>query len=342
MVAAFAELRQRRRQATHRVFLLALSLVVPTVIILADREGRVYFGQLPSFTIIRTKEEDQTPPERLQSRLFPQAVSLKTRLQAFANPDGGVTIMRIETGPTVTIPASTPNRIIHALAFTPDGKVLAVADNDRLSKDSAITIWDIAPGEFEKQPSFQRIQVLGNHSEHMTFSLSFFPDNRTLLSASGDSSICLWDTLSGTELARFIAHRHPNSHWALPAYSITVAPDGKTFATWGYDGIKVWDTQSLRLMRILAPSNNGNHSLVFSSDGRYLIAADGNTVRYWKSAVYPGPLIGFSFVSVVLIGWLFSGGWTTPIRHSQGGNSQCEWNAGDSVCTGIPNSGNIS
>jgi WD40 repeat protein len=201
--------------------------------------------------------------------------------------------------------------MLDVLTFSPDGKVLAVADNDRMYTGSTITVWDVAPGEAGKPPSAVLRHTLRGHS-HFTFSLAFFPDGRTLVSGNGDRTVRLWDTSTGQEMARFIPHQHPTGHWESWAYCVATAPDGQTFATWGADGIKLWDRESMGLFRVLDARGLGC-SLAFTEDGRSLIAENREAVYYWSVASSPLPFFGLLGATAVVVAWLFwSGSFSTP------------------------------
>ena len=91
------------------------------------------------------------------------------------------------------------------------------------------------------------------HSLEVT-SVAFSPDDRTLVSASLDNTLKLWDSSSG-QLLRTLSG-HESAVW-----SVAFSPDGHTLASASADKtLKLWDTSSGQLLRTLS----GHESAVWS------------------------------------------------------------------------------
>lgn len=85
-------------------------------------------------------------------------------------------------------------------------------------------------------PAFLRTQWVAH--ENAVFDLAWSPDDKTIITASGDQTARLWDVETETRLAVFVGH-------ACSIKSITFDPmDPKIFATGARDGnILIWDVR---------------------------------------------------------------------------------------------------
>jgi len=170
--------------------------------------------------------------------------------------------------------------VIRCLAFSPDGKFLASAgENLRLQKDmedKTICLWDAETGK-------ERARLQGH--DGTLWSLAFSPDGKTLAATSTrgigvDSSthLTLWDTATGKPQRR-IGGPRPDVGGIRP---VAFAPDGKTLAFPGEDGVlRLWETATGKEVRPL-PIKGHACSLAFSPDGKLLLVGDyGGVLHRW-------------------------------------------------------------
>jgi len=97
---------------------------------------------------------------------------------------------------------------VTSLAFSPDGKTLAVSSRDRV-----IRLWDPATGKEGKE--------LAGHLSFVN-SIAFSPDGKKLVSGGNDATARLWDATSGKEISRF--HNSPR------VSCVAFSPDGQALA----------------------------------------------------------------------------------------------------------------
>lgn len=153
---------------------------------------------------------------------------------------------------------------VQSVAFSPDGKILAIAIGELLSPSPGkIKLLNVATGT--------ELWTLEGHIRDVN-SVVFSPDGQVLASAGGALSndaamVKLWDVATGRELATLIGHRES-------VQSVAFSPNGKILASGSYDNtVKLWDVVTHREVAVL--QNTGAvESLAFSPDGRILAVND--------------------------------------------------------------------
>ncbi|MBI3861206.1 MAG: protein kinase, partial [Planctomycetia bacterium] len=168
----------------------------------------------------------------------------------------------------------------YSLAFSPDGKRLAVGDY------SVLNILDVQTGDVVQSYADDLAQTAIR-------SAVFSPDGVTLAAAPGKAFLKLWNTSTGEEQPRHAGHRGGVN-------GVAVSPGGATVASAGDDRIvRFWDLAERRELEFAVPHSTGVRSLAYSPDGKLL--ATGNSrksttvagaVNVWKiDAGAPVPVL---------------------------------------------------
>jgi len=150
-----------------------------------------------------------------------------------------------------------------SVAFSPDGKVLAMGDSN-----GEIYLWSVANG-----------QQLLNCKGHINWvvALAFSPDGRTFASGSVDSIVKLWDVGSGQCLQTL--QEHDNEVW-----SVAFSPNSNMLASGSDDQTaRLWSVSTGECLRIFQGHTSWVTSVAFSPDGQMLVSgSDDHTIGLWE------------------------------------------------------------
>lgn len=164
---------------------------------------------------------------------------------------------------------------VYALAWSPDGRLLATAGYDRV-----IHLWEI-PGTWPFDPKKEIVpkRTLKDHSDTV-YSLAFHPDGKLLASASADRAVKVWDAATGTRLYTL----SDPTEWV---YTLAWSPDKKHLAAGGVDkSIRVWaaDKDGGKLVHSVFAHEQAVWRLAYAPDGKSLFSVgEDRVVKRWDA-----------------------------------------------------------
>ena len=206
--------------------------------------------------------------------MFPRSCLVKMRVLRFAFYIGLCLLTGIGfTSAQALAPAPSPEPILtihlapnghdraNALAFSPDGRLLAVG--------SSLGIY------FYESRTGQQARFIPTQT--WVRSLAFSPDGETFVTGSYDPVVRLWRVSDGSLLQEFTGH----TAWVR---SVAYSPDGELLATASDDNtVRLWSVAEKALLKTFTLGMDGARAVAFSSDGQ-ILATGGydKTVRLWR------------------------------------------------------------
>ncbi len=145
--------------------------------------------------------------------------------------------------------------------------------------DNTIRLWDLKDLKARRP-----LHIFKGHTAHV-FRAAFTPDDRLLVSASADGTVCLWDVQKGAPIG---ALKGQDARGEV-LHALAVSPDGRYALTGGWDKtVRLWDIAARRETDSFTGHADLVSAVAFTPDGRYALSGGRDkTVRLWR--LPPGP-----------------------------------------------------
>ena len=159
--------------------------------------------------------------------------------------------------------------LVRAVAFSPDGKRLAVAGGPS-GRFGEIKIWDV------QGASARPVTTIRGH-EDAILTIAFSPDGTAIASGSYDKLVKIWDTATGREIRTLKEHSDA-------VYSVAFMPDGRQVVSGAGDRtLKVWDVSTGKRLFTIGDSLDAVYTVAVHPSGARIAAAGADrTIRTWS------------------------------------------------------------
>jgi WD40 repeat protein len=247
-------------------------------------------GPNPKVWDTRTKRALWEVGRDMYSRIDSVAFSPDATTVASGDLDGNVKLRGARTGALFW--AGKHDGRVNALAFSPDGRILATGVGRCGAGDALIQFWDAETGKVLRQS-------ISAHGDQV-YGVAFSPDGETLASRGhDDESIKLWDMRNGGHLQTLSGHND-----VVP--TVAFSPEGRVLASGSFDNdVKLWDVKRGALIHTLSGHGDKVWQVVFSQDGKTLVSSSEDaTINVWDAETgrlirtlkgHTGPVLSVAF-----------------------------------------------
>ena len=154
---------------------------------------------------------------------------------------------------------------VFAVAFSPDGRLLATGD-----EIGQVNVWDVQS---------QQIIFQFKGASSSIYTVKFSPDGKTLAGAGYAGDIGLWKVENWERLGTLSTD--------ATVSTIDFSPDSTTLASTGYESVNLWTVDTGEKLTSLTGHPGWVNTAAFSPDGQTLISGgDDERLRLWDVTPY--------------------------------------------------------
>jgi mono/diheme cytochrome c family protein len=159
--------------------------------------------------------------------------------------------------------------LVRALAFSPDGRRLAVAGGPS-GRFGEVKIWDVTGA----RPKL--LSTIQGHTDTI-LAVSFSPDGATVVSAGYDRLLKVWDVATGKLVTTLKEHQDA-------VYAVAFTPGGRQLVSAAGDRtLKVWDVSTGKRLHTLNDALDSLYAVAVHPSGSHVAAAGADRmIRTWS------------------------------------------------------------
>lgn len=205
-----------------------------------------------------------------------------------------VKIVDVGTKQTITRLEAHPGKI-KALAFTPNGRILASGGEDRI-----VRLWDTQTGSL--------VRAMAGHTKRVGV-VAFTPDGKLLVSASDDQTMKIWNVTTG----RLVRSIQVTTEGIYGLSSIAFSPDGQRMVSTLGAMVDLWNVSDWNRLGSFTTSESHTsgdmtyccgstaEAARFDARGQFIISAhEDGTIKVWNpKPTQPLPLPGSELIRVL-------------------------------------------